>query len=438
MLTGQEESHHARGDPRAGHYRMVPMMNREEKTFQVELTTFTYGGETLGRLPDGRAVFVPYAMPGEEVRVRLTEDKERYARGEIVEMLHESPRRIEPRCKHFGVCGGCHYQHMPYEEQLKAKRDILEDQLQRIGDITDPAVGETVPSPQPWMYRNRMQFHLTDDGQLGFKKLRSDEVFAIDECHLPEEVLGLIWPVLDMDVLPGLNRIRLRSGEKEEDALLILESEEPEPIQFELDLPISAVHRGPGGQIVLSGDEFTINDIHGFPFVVSAGSFFQTNSKVTEIMLDHIFDEVDLREDMVVLDAYCGVGLFSVFFAREVERVVGVEASPSAAEDFMHNLSEFEGVELYEARVEDILPNITLDPDLILVDPPRAGLDGEVVDAILDLAPGRLIYVSCDPATLARDAKRFRKGGMHLEKSIPFDMFPQTYHIESVNYFRPQ
>jgi len=408
-----------------------------EETFLVTLTTFTYGGETLGRLPDGRAVFVPYALPGEEVRVRLTEDKERFARGEIVEIIETSPQRIAPKCVHFTECGGCHYQHMPYPQQLEAKRDILVDQLERIGKLSDPPVGEAVPSPHPWNYRNRVQFHLTSEGKLGYKRFRSDEVFAIRECHLPEEVINLIWPVLDLDFLPGLDRVRLRSGENEEDALLILESSDPHPLEFELDVPISAVHRGPGGQIVLSGDAFTINDIHGFPFVVSAGSFFQTNSAVTEMILDHIFDEITFTEEMVVLDVYCGVGLFSVFLAREVGQVVGIESSPSAAEDFMHNLSEFENVSLYEAAAEDVLPHLDLHPDIILVDPPRAGLAPEVVDAVIDLHPERFVYVSCDPATLARDAQRLLKGGYTLAQSTPYDMFPQTYHIESVNFFHP-
>lgn len=412
-------------------------MEKDEKTYQVMMTTFTYGGETLGRLPDGRAVFVPYTIPGEEVAIRLTEDKERYARGEIVEILERSPDRIDPLCGHFGVCGGCHYQHMPYEKQISAKKDILVDQLQRIGNLNDPPVADTVPSPHPWNYRNRMQFHLTDDGELGFKKFRSDEVFALRECHLPEEVIDLIWPVLDVEALPALDRVGLRSGEKEDDVLLVLESENPEPIQFELDLPLSAVHRGPGGVIVLSGDEFTINDIHGFPFVVSAGSFFQTNTGVTERMLDHIFDELSIIEGMVVLDVYCGVGLFSVFFAREAERVVGIEASPSAADDFMHNLAEFENVALYEAPAEAVLPGLDLQPDIVLVDPPRAGVAPEALDSIIDLRPDTLVYVSCDPATLARDVKRLGRGGYTLEKSTPFDMFPQTYHIESVNFLRP-
>lgn len=409
---------------------------QEDKTYRVKPTTFTYGGETLARLPDGRAVFIPYVLPGEEVQIRLTEDKERYARGVIVEILDPSPDRIEAKCQHFGVCGGCHYQHMPYPRQLAAKKDILRDQLTRIGGLSDPPVQDTVPSPRPWHYRNHIQFHLTDEGALGYKAFRSDRVVPIQECYLPEEVIDAIWPLLDVEYIPGLERVILRSGEKEEDVLVVLESSEPEPIAFEVDLPLSAVYRGPDGQIILSGDDFTIVDIHGFPFAVSAGSFFQTNTSVTERMIDHLLDLLSPAEEAVFLDVYCGVGLFSAFFAPKVRRVVGIESSPSAVDDFMHNLSGFENVELYEAQAEDVLPQLDLQPDIILVDPPRAGVAPAALDGILHLAPEQLVYVSCDPATLGRDVKRLGKGGYKLLQSTPFDMFPQTYHIESVNLFR--
>jgi 23S rRNA (uracil1939-C5)-methyltransferase len=409
---------------------------QKDNTYQVKPTTFTYGGETLARLPDGRAVFIPYVLPGEEVRIQLTEHKERYARGGAVEVLETSPDRIKAKCIHFGECGGCHYQHMPYAWQLEAKKDILCDQLERIGGLSDPPVQDTVPSPYPWHYRNHVQFHLSEEGALGYKAFRSNRVIPIQECHLPEEVIDAIWPLLDLDYIPGLDRVILRSGEKEEDVLLVLESSEPEPIEFEVDLPISAVYRGPDGQVILSGDEFTVVDVKGFPFAVSAGSFFQINTPLTELIVDHLFDILSLSEEKVLLDVYCGVGLFSAFFAPEVRRVVGIESSSSAVDDYMHNLSAFENVELYEAQAEEVLPHLDLQPDIILVDPPRAGLAPEALDGILALGPQQVVYVSCDPATLGRDVKRFNKGGYKLVQSTPFDMFPQTYHIESVNLFR--
>ena len=165
-------------------------MITQPATIDLQLEKLTYGGDAMGRLEDGRAVFVPFGLPGERVRVRLTEEKRNFARGEIVEILEASPQRILPRCKHFGVCGGCQYQNLPYEEQLKAKTEILRDQLRRIGKIENPPVQDMVPSPSPWNYRNHVQFHLTEEGKLGYVRAQTPAVFAIEECH-PQ----LVFPI---------------------------------------------------------------------------------------------------------------------------------------------------------------------------------------------------------------------------------------------------
>jgi len=410
-------------------------MTESQHTYQVTPTTFVYGGEALARLPDGRAVFIPFTLPGEKVLIRLTEDKKRYARGEVVEILEVGEGRIDPRCFHYGECGGCHYQHLPYERQLDVKREVLLDQLSRIGGIADPPVEDTVPSPRPWYYRNRVQFHLSPEGELGYINHRGEDVMPIRECHLLDEVRQAVWPTLEIDAVPGLDRVALRSGEGEEDALLILESSDPQPIEFEVDFTLSAVHRGPGGELVLSGDDFTIVEVLGFPFVVSAEAFFQVNTGTAEQIIEHLLENLPLTDQTVLLDVYCGVGLFSVFLAPEVKKCIGIETSPAAADDFMHNLADFEQVELYQASAEDVLPHLDERPDVILVDPPRGGLSGEALDAITGLGPEVICYISCDPATLARDAKRLAEHGYRLTRSTPFDMFPQTYHIESVNLF---
>ncbi len=401
--------------------------------FEVSPTTYVYGGDVLARLPDGRAVFIPYALPEERLRIRLVEDKGRYARGEIIEIIAPSPHRIKPRCRHFQECGGCQYQHIPYREQLQIKERILADQLHRVGKIDSPPVKPIQPSPSPWNYRNHIQFHVAEDGRPGFLKHRSNEVVPIQECHLPEESLNSIWPSFDLEYIPGLDRISLRSGEEGQDALVLLDSEGQEQFEFSVDLPLSAVLRGPGGEIVLSGDDFTVIPVMDFPFVVSAGSFFQTNTLVAEMLVAYLLDVLPLEKNTICLDVYCGVGLFSAFLAPQVMKVIGVESSPSACEDFMYNLAQFENVELYDLPAEDVLPNLELSPNIVLLDPPRAGLSRSVLDSVADLDPELIVYVSCDPATLARDIQRFSKKGYSLEESTPFDMFPQTYHIESFN-----
>jgi 23S rRNA (uracil1939-C5)-methyltransferase len=404
--------------------------------FKLIADTPVYGGDTLARLPDGRAVFIPYCLPGEKVRIKLVEEKKHYARAELLEVISTSSNRIEPRCFHYSVCGGCHYQHIPYEEQLLIKQSILIDQLQRVGKIQNPPVAKTVPAPQEWNYRNHIQFHTSEKGKLGFLEHRSKRIVEIKECHLPEEVLNQVWPLLDLEFVPGLDRINLRSGEGGKDVLLVLESSDPQPIEFELELPLSAVHQGPGGEIVLAGDEFTIIQVHEFPFVVSSSSFFQVNTLGAEVLVDLLLEKLPLREDLLVLDVYCGVGLFSVFIAPRVKKLIGIENHLSSGDDFLYNLAGFDNVEFFDLPAEEILPNLNQTPDIILLDPPRAGLSLTVLDGVVSLKPELVAYISCDPATLARDAARMIKGGYRLIESTPFDMFPQTYHIESVNIFQ--
>jgi 23S rRNA (uracil1939-C5)-methyltransferase len=407
-------------------------MKEKNGSIQVEIQSLVYGGDGLGRLPDGRAVFVPFVLPGERVRIRIIEDKPRHARAELIAVLEPSPQRIQPRCLHFGICGGCQYQHTPYEQQLMIKTEIVREQLQRIGDFRDPPVHQTIPSPAPYYYRNNLQLHLTFDGKLGYYEARLPRVFAISECHLPETDLNDVWPRLEMEKFPGLERIELRldaSG----DVLLVLESSQPEELpEMELDMPLSVVHLSPAGPIVMAGDDHAVMQVLGRPFYLSAGSFFQVNTPQAENVVQYLLDHLPLRTDSIIMDIYCGVGLFSAFLAPRVGRLIGIESSPSACQDFATNLDEFENVELYEGAAELILPQLNVHPDIILVDPPRAGIHKEVFDAIVGLHPHTLAYVSCDPATLARDLKRLHRAGYELLSVQPFDMFPQTAHVESV------
>ncbi len=407
----------------------------QEDVYEVELTTLVYGGDAMGRLPDGRAVFVPFALPGEKVRLHLIEQKRNFARAELLEVIVPSPRRIVPRCLHFGICGGCDYQHLSYEDQLEVKTDILRDQLQRIAGISDPPIKPMVPSPSPWYYRNTIQFHLTPDGKLGYFESDIPRVFAISECHLPEAAINDIWPVLEVEPLPGLERIELRADASGE-VLMALESSTPETPEFEVDLPLSAVHLSPEGLVVLAGDDHIILEVLGRPFYVSAPSFFQVNTPMAAAMVRYLLDNLPLTPQAVLMDLYAGVGLFSAFLAGTVARVVAVEVSPSAVQDFATNLEEFDNVDIYEGAAEEILPSLQAQPDVVVVDPPRAGLERQALDALVRMAPSTIAYVSCDQATLARDAKRLIQAGYRLEQITPFDLFPQTFHIESISIFQ--
>jgi 23S rRNA (uracil1939-C5)-methyltransferase len=393
----------------------------------------TYGGQSLGHLPDGRAIFVPFVLPGEIASVRLTSEKQHHVQGEIVALQKTVSERIQPRCRHFGTCGGCHYQHLGYADQLSRKTSILKEQMQRIGKLMDLPMSGTVPSPDPWYYRNYVQFHLDPQGKLGYIQQHTQEVLAIGECHLPQAALNQVWPQVHFEAIPGLERIGLRVG-LEDELLLILESRLPEPPQVLVeDLDISVVHLSPAGSLILAGSDHVFYTVLDRSFRLSAGSFFQVNNTVARLIVEYLLSQLAIDQQSTVLDVYSGVGLFSAFLAPRVKRVIAIETSASACNDFVVNLDEFDNIELFEASAEQVLASLDIRPDVILVDPPRAGLHYRVVEAILRLHPHQLAYVSCDPATLSRDAKKLLEGGYTLKQITPFDMFPQTYHIESIS-----
>lgn len=400
----------------------------------VKLEKLTYGGDALGRLSDGRAVFVPFALPGETVRIHSVNEKRGHVRAALVEVLEPSPERIAPKCKHFGVCGGCHYQHLPYQAQLSAKTEILRDQLRRIGKIENPPVKQIVPSSTEWNYRNHVQFHLTPDGKLGYIDAQCRSVIPISECHLPELPLNILWPSLEFDPGLGLERVSLRLGVDDE-TMLVLESESPETPELELEANLSVVHLTDNDVVVMAGDDHLTMIVNDRLFHVSAASFFQVNTEMAGKMAAHLLAHLRVSPATTLLDVYCGVGLFSAFFAPRLGRLIGIESSPSACEDFAVNLDEFDNVELYEAPAEDVLPALDVKPDIAIVDPPRAGLEKRSLDALLARGPARIAYVSCDPSTLARDAARLIAGCYRLVQVTPFDLFPQTYHIESISIF---
>ena len=293
------------------------------------LTTFTYGGDTMGRLDDGRAVFVPFGLPGERVRVRLTEEKRNFARGELVEVLEASPQRIIPRCIHFGVCGGCHYQNLPYEEQLLAKTEILRDQLIRIGKIENPPVQQMVACPNPWNYRNHVQFHLTKDGRLGYVgagTTSAQGIIPISECHLPEASINSLWPQLEFEPEMNIERVSLRAG-NDEDLMLVLESDSPEPPELEIEAGISVTHVYEDNAVVIAGNDHIVIRVLDRDFRVSAASFFQVNTVMAEKMVHHLLANLPVSPSTTLLDVYCGVGLFSAFLAPKCKTVIGIESS---------------------------------------------------------------------------------------------------------------
>lgn len=402
----------------------------------VNIEKLIYGGDGLARLPDGRAVFVPFVLPGEEVSLNIIEEKPRFARALPLEIIKPSPMRITPLCKHFGTCGGCHYQHIPYQDQIIFKREILLDQLKRIGNINDPPLLNIFPSPETWHYRNHMQFHSNHDGQLGFVDITGQVVFPIQECHLPQNLISDTWPKISLDANSGINKASLRQDSFDE-VLLLFEGDEETPPEMDLDLPISAAYLNPSGfSYTIAGNDTLAYKIKEKIMQVSAESFFQVNTKQAKNMVDFVLDSISKAGAKEILELYSGVGLFSIFLAEFADHLTAVESAISSCYDFAANLDAFDNVSLYEATVDEALPGLLIKPDLILLDPPRAGLTKQARDLILQMQSPQVLYISCDPATLARDLKQFLSAGYRLESIAAFDMFPQTYHVETMTVLR--
>lgn len=402
------------------------------ETYQVTMEKMVYGGDCMGRLPDGRAVFVPFVLPGEQVSVEIVEDKKRFAKGRAISITQSSPDRIAPRCIHFGICGGCQYQQLDYAKQLEVKQAVMLDQLQRIAKIENPPLQPIVPSPSPWNYRNYVQFHLGQLGELGYVAADGEHLLPISECHLPLEGINTLWPQFELGEESGVFRLGMRQDSYDE-IMLIMEGEDPKPPEFSEDIPVSAVYTPPDSRLtVLAGEDHLVFKLLDRNFQVSARSFFQVNTPIAEKMVQHVLDSLDFSGDPTALELYAGAGLFSAFLAPRVRHLTAVESAGSSCHDFAVNLDEFDNVDLYEAEAEEVIPALEDPIDILVMDPPRSGLAPEVHDALGKLLPRQIAYISCDPATLARDLKKILQKGYELVSVTPFDQFPQTGHIECI------
>ncbi|MBN1178092.1 MAG: class I SAM-dependent RNA methyltransferase [Anaerolineae bacterium] len=405
-------------------------------TCTLELTAMAHGGAALGR-HEGKVVFVPYALPGETVRVDLADDQGRFTHAHLLEVLHPSPDRVPPPCPHFGPhgCGGCHWQHAHYAAQLRYKAEVVADQLGRLGGFTDPPVLPTLPDPHGWGYRNQARFHFTSDNEMGFYAAGSDRIVPLDVCPVLHPTLADLFRALELDV-PGLEALTLRVGVNTGERMVVFEMAEDAPPGLITDLPISCVLLLSDGQHVnLVGNNHILERASGFTYRISAPSFFQSNTAQAEALVDLVMGYLDPQEDEVVLDGYCGVGLFSLPLAEAAGLVIAVESHAPAVEDLLENSADMENVQIVEGPVEAVLADLDEPLDAVVVDPPRTGLGRESVRGIVAAGPARIVYVSCDPATLARDAQQLTGAGYRLVEVQPVDMFPQTYHVETVSLF---
>ncbi|MBS1253552.1 MAG: 23S rRNA (uracil-C(5))-methyltransferase RlmCD [Anaerolineales bacterium] len=414
----------------------------------VELTDMAHGGSALGR-HEGKVIFVDGGLPGERVRAAIVEDHKSYAQGRVAEVVDTVPDRIaEPRCPHFGdpgrrfsaagpesagrFCGGCQWQHAGYPAQLRYKRAIVADQLQRIGRIEEPVVRPTLGMGTPWHYRNNAQFRLGPDGEFGFVGIDGQTVVDVDVCHTIHPSLMELFEELELD-FPALEQVTLRAGINTGDQMVILQTADNEPPAIDIDISGSCVlNLTDGPAVALAGDTFIEEELLGHQFWISAGSFFQVNTEMAVQLVNVVRDYLDPRGYEVLLDLYCGVGTFGVCLADSVTEVIGVEENPVAVDDAVANAEMLGNVWFYEGPVEETLPGVDESIDLVVLDPPRTGVEREALETLAGMRASRIVYVSCDPATLARDVRRLGEAGYRLVEVQPVDLFPQTYHIESV------
>ena len=396
------------------------MLDRPRKPIEIELTGFAAGGKAVGRAPDGRVTFVEYAIPGERVLAEITAETASFVEATTIEVREPSELRVEPRCQYFGRCGGCQLQHVTYGEQLRLKTGIVREQLRRIGRFEDAAIDgvlrEMIGMADPWAYRNHMRFTVRRDGEVGFMEHGSHRFLRIDHCEI---------------ALPAANRVLqdAQGRTMQTRALTVRAGEHSDELLVQPKLRWRPHRRGR----TRSGQPHYHELLRGARYRVSSPAFFQVNSRQAERLIELVVARARVVQPRLVADAYSGVGTFAVALAQVVPDVVTIEASAAAGDDAEVNLAPYDNVRRIVGTVEEQLPALDPAPDVVVVDPPRAGLDVSVIDAIVESRVRRLVYVSCDPATLARDLRRLADGGMELSEVQPIDMFPHTQHIECIS-----
>jgi 23S rRNA (uracil1939-C5)-methyltransferase len=421
---------------------------------ELELTDLSYFGDGVGHVDTNLVVFAAAGLPGERVVLEIDERRHKFVRGQIKELLVSAEDRVSPPCRFYGDCGGCQFQHLGYESQLRWKTELVRRQFQRIGNINPPDILPCIGSVNPWRYRNNARFSVDRHGQISFTRPKSHTLLPIDDCLIMQPEIAALIPRLQ-GVLPGAHQIVVRYGARTGQLL----------IAPRLPLPESDL---------VSGQDSYDEVLLGHRYRVSAPSFFQVNTRPdrrlvpaeidsgwlpaadeaahpartgptdssavefsqADILAILVLSRLPLTGRELVVDAYSGVGTFAVPISRRAGRVVGIEEARSAVLDAEYNSRGLDNVGYLHGRTEDQIDNLVGRPDAVVLDPSRTGCDPKVLAALTSIRPETIVYVSCDPATLARDVGRLVSGGYELTYVQPIDMFPQTHHIETVSVLR--
>ena len=442
---------------------MEPLKKNQIYTGTVE----GYSSEGLGivRL-DGAVVFVPRAVRGETIDLRVTKVMKTAAAGEIVRIHSPSPDRETPACPYFGACGGCDFQHLTYPEELRAKRQHVQDALTRLGG-TDLRVEEILGAKNPFHYRNKSQYPVGADGSIGFYRARSHQVVPVRSCLIQSEVSDQTaqavgrwmkrYKISAYDETTGKGLVRhiyVRVNRRGESLCCVVANARQLPREPELAALVrSAAPKTVGvvlntntrkGNVILGekyrtlwGRDFLMDTLCGLEFKLSVPSFYQVNRDQAEVLYDKALEFAGLTGTETVLDLYCGTGTITLCLAKRAKQVIGAEIVMPAIQDARENAAR-NGIQNAEffcgdaAEVAAKLEREGLRPDVITVDPPRKGLSPAVIDSIAAMGPDRVVYVSCDPATLGRDVKLFAGLGYQAVRACAVDMFPATRHVETV------
>ena len=377
------------------------------------LTSWGRLGEAMAEF-DGRNVFVAGGIPGERVVAEVVKVHRKYVSAKVVEVLEASPDRVEPPCPYYGVCTGCQWQHLSYDAQLKTKREKVTDALRRVGGLEDPPVSEVIPSPDQYGYRNHARFTINREGALGFVNRETRQFLRIEKCLLMHDGVNTLLEGLQ-DRCGETTQLSIRAGKYSGDYLI-----QPYLVHPDIKVP--------------TGQKRYTESVDGRNFDVSSPSFFQVNVDQAAAAANLVRDRLHLTPDDVLLDAYTGVGTFAILLAPSVKQVIAVEESSAAVADAKQNAGELQNLDFILGRTEDVLRNLPVKPDVVVLDPPRSGCQPRALESLIELAPSRVAYISCDAETLGRDLKILCQGGYRLDEVAPLDMFPQTHHVECVAF----
>lgn len=377
--------------------------------FSLEIESIAFGGHGVGRT-DGFVVFVPFTAPEDVVEIEIVERKKKFARGRLLKIIKPSPQRTEPLCRYYGRCGGCSYQHIDYEYQLKIKQKQVQEAFSRIGGIITPPVYEVIPSSQIYAYRGKAGLHVAKPAggfKLGFLDISGGRITDIERCEIMDETIN-----------DQIRQARTKGTIPLDDDDLIFWS-------------------GPSDNT----DETILRVVKGREFLVPRTGFFQANLYLTDRMVDEVCALAGEKKRRTIIDACCGSGLFSIFLAPYAGRMVGVEINEKSVKFARINAEKYniQGAEFICGDIEEVLMDQIRKKDtvdLIILDPPRTGLSPETLAAISSLESPDIIYISCNPATQARDVKFLNGHGYDLQSLQPLDMFPQTEHIETIGLLR--